>query len=150
MYQPPDFREDHLDGQHGLIRAFPLGLLVAAGPDGSLANPIPFLLDAGASERGTLLGHLARANGQVSDRAAVADRAVLFQGPQGAVTPDRYATKRDTGKVVPTWNDVVVQVRGRAQVERLTRARESSRPPPRPSTTCRPPSWRASSRAWSA
>ncbi len=141
MYQPPAFREDRLDVQHALIRAFPLGLLVTAGSGGLVANPIPFLLDIEGSAHGTLLGHLARANGQLDDLAAAAECLVLFQGPQGYVTPSWYATKRDTGKVVPTWNYAVVQVRGRprvvddvawlrAQVDRLTRAHEAHRAAP--------------------
>jgi predicted FMN-binding regulatory protein PaiB len=54
MYQPPSFREDRLEVQHGLIRAQPLGLLITAGPSGLLANLIPFLITPEASPRGTL------------------------------------------------------------------------------------------------
>jgi transcriptional regulator len=32
------------------------------------------------------------------------------------VTPSWYETKRETGKVVPTWNYAIVQVRGRARI----------------------------------
>ena len=44
MYQPPHFREDRAEVQHALIREYPLGLLVTAGPGGLMANPVPFLL----------------------------------------------------------------------------------------------------------
>ena len=44
MYQPPHHREDRLDVQHALIRAHPLGLIISAGADGPIANPVPFLL----------------------------------------------------------------------------------------------------------
>ena len=37
----------------------------------------------------------------------------VFQGADSYVTPSWYATKQETGKVVPTWNYAVVQVRGR-------------------------------------
>jgi transcriptional regulator len=72
MYQPPHFREDRIEVQHDLIRTHPLGLLISAGPGGLMANPIPFLIDADASERGTLRCHLARANAQWRELAAVA------------------------------------------------------------------------------
>ncbi|ACA20852.1 FMN-binding negative transcriptional regulator [Methylobacterium sp. 4-46] len=141
MYQPPHFREDRLGVQHDLIRAHPLGLLVTAGPGGLMANPIPFLIDGQASERGTLRAHLARANPQWRDLGAVAECLVVFQGPQDYVTPSWYETKRETGKVVPTWNYATVHAWGaprvieeagwlRRQIEDLTRLREAGRPAP--------------------
>jgi transcriptional regulator len=141
MYQPPHFREDRLDVQHDLIRSHPLGLLITSGPGGLMANPIPFLIDSGASERGTLLCHMARANPQWRELAAVEECLVVFQGPQDYVTPSWYATKRETGKVVPTWNYATVHAWGkpaviddpdwlRRQIESLTQAREASRPEP--------------------
>jgi transcriptional regulator len=62
---------------------------------------------------------------------------VLFQGAQHYITPSWYATKAEHGKVVPTWNYAVVQVRGmlqirddaewlRTQVTQLTQQQESS------------------------
>ncbi len=116
MYQPPHFREDDLATQHALIRAHPLGLLITAGENGLMANAVPFLLDAGISEKGTLQVHVARANTQWRDIAAGAEPLVVFQGADSYVTPSWYATKQETGKVVPTWNYAIVQVRGRARV----------------------------------
>jgi transcriptional regulator len=116
MYQTPHFREDRLDVQHALIRAHPLGTLVTLGPDELVANAIPFLLDAGRGEFGVLQGHLARANGQWREFDPAVEALVIFQGPQSYVTPAWYATKRETGKVVPTWNYAVVQARGPLRV----------------------------------
>ena len=116
MYQPPHFREDRLEVQHDLIRSHPLGLLVTAGPGGLMANPIPFLVDRAASARGTLRAHLARANPQVRELTAVAECLIVFQGPQDYVIPSWYATKRETGKVVPTWNYATVHAWGRPRV----------------------------------
>ncbi len=141
MYQPPHFREDDPEIQHGLIRAYPLGLLVTAGPQGLMANPIPFLIDPQEGERGRLRAHLARANPQWRDLSASGECLVVFQGPQDYVTPSWYATKRETGKVVPTWNYATVHVSGRAcviqdqqwlrrQIDDLTRLREAARAEP--------------------
>lgn len=116
MYQPLHFREDDLNVQHALIRAHPLGLLITAGASGLVANSVPFHLDAGASEKGTLRLHLARANGQWRDIAAGAPVLAVFQGADSYVTPSWYQTKAETGKVVPTWNYAIVQARGLAWV----------------------------------
>jgi len=116
MYQPPHFREDSHAVQHALIRTNPLGLLITAGPGGLQANPVPFLIDSDASAKGTLRAHLARANPQLQELARVEECLIVFQGPQHYVTPSWYATKRETGKVVPTWNYITVHAWGQPQV----------------------------------
>ncbi len=115
MYQPPHFREDRPEVLAALVRAHPLGLLISNGEDGPVANPIPFLLDEAARPNGMLLAHLSRANTQwhALDGAPV---LVVFQGADAYITPSWYETKRETGKVVPTWNYAIVQARGRARV----------------------------------
>ena len=141
MYQPPHFREDRLEVQHALIRAQSLGLLVTAGPGGLQANSVPFLIDPGGSECGTLRAHVARANPQWQELAAVAECLVVFQGPQQYISPSLYPTKHEHGKVVPTWNYISVHAWGRArviddaawlrqQVEDLTLHNEASRAAP--------------------
>jgi transcriptional regulator len=141
MYQPAPHRKDDLQAQHALIRSQPLGLLVSAGPGGLEANSIPFLLDSSASKLGTLRAHMARANGQWRSLDGSTEALVIFQGPDRYISPSWYATKRETGKVVPTWNYLMVQVRGRpraiedpawlrAQIEELTRTHEGRRPAP--------------------
>ena len=118
MYQPPHFREERPEVLTALIRAHPLGLLISAGgEDGPVANPIPFLFDDAPEDGGPprLLAHLSRANAQWReiDGAPV---LVVFQGADAYITPSWYETKRETGKVVPTWNYAIVQARGRARV----------------------------------
>lgn len=141
MYQPPHFREERLEIQHALIRAHPLGLLISPGEDGLLANPVPFLLDAAAAPKGVLRAHLARANRQWQALAAGQPALVVFQGVDTYITPSWYETKKETGKVVPTWNYAIVQVRGpvrvvedrewlRRQITALTAEHESSRSEP--------------------
>jgi transcriptional regulator len=141
MYQPPAFREDRIEVQHQFIRAHPLGLLITAGPAGLLANLFPFLLDSEGTDKGTLRLHMARANPQWRELEAVEECLVEFRGPQDYVTPSWYETKRETGKVVPTWNYVTVHAWGhprvihddvwlRRQIEDLTDSRESLRAAP--------------------
>ncbi len=141
MYQPPHFREDRREVQHALIKSHSLGLLITAGPGGLQANFIPFLIDARASEQGTLRAHLARANPQLLELAAVEECLVVFQGAQAYVSPSLYPTKQETGKVVPTWNYITVHAWGRprvlddaawirSQVDDLTRHKEAERAAP--------------------
>lgn len=143
MYQPPHFVEERAEILHDLIRAHPLGLLVCNGEDGPVANPVPFLLDPHAGARGVLRAHVARANAQwkLLEKAPQTPVLAVFQGPQAYVSPSWYATKAETGKVVPTWNYAIVQVRGlvtvhhdpqwlRRQVGDLTDTHERSRSAP--------------------
>lgn len=141
MYQPPAFREDRLEVQHTFIRTHPLGLLITGGPAGLIANLFPFLLDRDGSGKGTLRLHIARANPQWRELEAIDQCLVVFQGPQDYVTPSWYATKRETGKVVPTWNYATVHAWGRPrivdddawlrrQLEDLTLSREGRRTAP--------------------
>ena len=142
MYQPPLFKEERLDVLHGLIETHPFGLIISVGPDGEpMANAIPLLLDAAAGEKGVLRGHLARANPQWKVLAETGKALVVFQGPYSYVTPSWYESKKEHGKVVPTWNYVMVQARGvvrihedapwlRDHVEALSAAHEQGRAEP--------------------
>jgi transcriptional regulator len=118
MYQPPHFIETDRDTLHALIRAHSLGLLISSTQDGPVADPVPFLLDAEAGAHGRLRAHVARANPLWKLIAAQPQMPMLavFQGVNTYITPSWYETKRETGKVVPTWNYAIVQARGRARV----------------------------------
>jgi transcriptional regulator len=111
MYQPPAFKEERLEVLHALIQAHPLGNLITAGAGGLLANLVPFTL-VNEGERGTLRCHVARANDQVEALRTGAETLVIFQGPEAYITPSWYPSKQEHGRVVPTWDYVVVQVRG--------------------------------------
>ena len=140
MYQPSAFKEERIETLHALIRSHPLATLITAGCGGLLANLVPFtLVDEGA--KGTLRCHVARANDQVEALKAGAETLVLFQGPEAYITPSWYPSKKEHGRVVPTWNYVVVQVRGkprliedpawiRAQIGHLTSINEGERAKP--------------------
>jgi transcriptional regulator len=115
MYQPAAFREERVDVMHALIRAQPLAVLVTVSGGVPEANHIPLLIDPLPSPQGTLRGHVARAN-PLWKQSHDAEALVVFQGPQVYVTPSWYPEKRETGKVVPTWNYAVVHARGPLQI----------------------------------
>ena len=137
MYEPPLHRNENLPELHALIQERVFGLLISNGAEGLVANSVPFVLDAAASKFGTLKVHIARANPQWRDLQASPDALIVFQGHDHYITPSWYETKRETGKVVPTWNYTMVQAKGRAkvmddawlgqQIEELTRALEQRR-----------------------
>jgi len=110
VYVPPLFKEDRIDVLHEAIRASGLATLVTLTKDGLIASHVPLLLDTEPAPYGTLVGHLARPNPQA--RGAIGEALAIFQGPDAYITPSWYATKRETGKVVPTWNYVAIHAAG--------------------------------------
>ena len=117
MYLPTAFAEDRLEVKHGLIRAYPLGMLVIPGA-APTADLVPFALypDEGDAGLGVLRAHMARANPAWKALAAGGECLVVFQGPEAYISPSWYASKATSHKVVPTWNYAMVQVRGAARV----------------------------------
>jgi transcriptional regulator len=139
VYLPPAFRQDRTDVLHDAIRKSGLATLVTLTPDGLIASHVPLLLDPEPAPYGTLIGHLARPNGQA--RGAIGDALAIFLGPDAYITPSWYETKRETGKVVPTWNYVAIHAAGPITffddpdrlldvVTRLTERHEDSRAVP--------------------
>lgn len=94
-----------------LCRVVP-ATLVTHDADGFRTSMLPMLFDPADGVLGTLRGHLARGNPhwRVLDGGAAA--LAIFQGAEAYVTPTWYAEKRRTGKVVPTWNYVMIQAEG--------------------------------------
>lgn len=135
VYLPPKFAMSDADVAAALGRAG-FAQLVTQGPDGLLVTPLPLLYDAG---RHALLGHVARANPHW--HAAACPSVAIFTGPQAYISPGFYATKAETGRVVPTWNYEVLNAYGpltvhddaawlRDLVGRLTDHHEANRPEP--------------------
>lgn len=140
MYVPPAFAEDDVAVLHASMRAARLANFVTATAEGLVASPLPLLLDEAEGSHGVLYGHLARANPQWR-AAPLSEAMALFMGPDAYVTPSWYATKRETGKVVPTWNYVAVHAYGPVEffedagrllevVTRLTNLHEGPRAEP--------------------
>ena len=124
-----------------LIRELALAQVVTHGAGGLTASSVPLVLDEPPTGPWRLRGHLARANPQARSDGAGRPCLALFLGPQAYVSPSAYATKAETGKVVPTWNYVEVHVHGtfrlvddasttRRVVTDLTDLHEAGRPVP--------------------
>src|SRR5579885_502077 len=141
MYVPDQFAETDVAALHEAIRRIALGALITLGPRGMVASHVPMLVDPRPAPFGTLLGHVARANPQWQEASRETEALAIFLGPNAYVSPSLYATKRETGKVVPTWNYVAVHAYGpvrffddpgrlREIVTRLTARHEAGRPSP--------------------
>lgn len=136
MYIPRHFDEQRVDVMHDLIRARPLATVVTLSAGSLNANHIPLLLSESPEPLGSLQGHVARANPLLADLASGAECLAIFHGPDAYITPSWYETKKESGKVVPTWNYAVVHAYGvlrvvedaawlRTQLEGLTAHNEA-------------------------
>ncbi|MGY2873427.1 transcriptional regulator [Marmoricola sp. URHA0025 HA25] len=111
--------------------------LVTVGPDGfPVATLMPFLRDGDR-----LLMHMARANPHWKVIEPGTPALAIVAGAQAYVSPGWYATKREHGRVVPTWNYSAVHLIGRVSalhdtawlrelVEGLTARHEQGLPQP--------------------
>jgi transcriptional regulator len=141
MYLPPHFRERRTEVLHDFIERHPLGMLVTSANGAPVADHVPMLLIPHLGPHGTLQGHVARANPLWRSTADGGEVLVVFRGADAYVSPSSYPSKREDGKVVPTWNYAVVHARGRirffedearlhALVSKLTDHFEGPRPKP--------------------
>jgi transcriptional regulator len=141
MYLPNHFAETRPEVLRTLIHAQPFATVVTHAADGLTADHVPLELDDAPAPFGTLVGHVARSNPLWRGLGDGLPALAIFHGPQAYVSPAWYPSKREHGKVVPTWNYVVVHASGtlravedrvwlRALVERLTARHEQGRPEP--------------------
>ena len=116
MYVPPHFAEDRLPVLQEFIGHNSFATLVTLNSGGLIANHLPLLLDPEPAPHGRLIGHLARANNQWRELNADIQALAIFAGPQAYISPSWYATKAETGKVVPTWNYAAVHAYGALRI----------------------------------
>ncbi len=147
MYIPDHFRPTDEDVAE-LLSNIRAADLVSATADGLLATMLPLIheppataaTDADAGNRGRLMGHVARNNRQWTV-PPIGEAMVIVRGPDAYISPAWYATKREHGRVVPTWNYITAHVHGRlvihddaawveANVRALTERHEASRAKP--------------------
>jgi transcriptional regulator len=146
VYIPDHFRPTDEDVAE-LLGNIGAADLVTATADGLLSTMLPLIHeppganpDTGAGSRGRLMGHVARNNRQWTV-PAIGEAMVIVRGPDAYISPAWYATKREHGRVVPTWNYITAHVHGRlvihddatwveANVRALTERHEASRAKP--------------------
>jgi transcriptional regulator len=146
MYLPSQFTETRPERLREVLSSAGLVTLVTMTDEGMEASHIPLFYHPepaadGSAPHGTLYGHLAKGNPQWRRFRNDVDALAIFQGSDAYITPSWYETKRESGKVVPTWNYVAVHAYGRLRafddreqllqlVTRLTQKQEKPRPQP--------------------
>lgn len=141
MYTPPHFKQEDLSNIHELMTRTGFASLVTQTANGLIATQAPLLFDPQNGEFGTLRGHISRANEQWKISLTDHEGLAIFVGPNGYVSPNWYESKREHGRVVPTWNYIAVHAHGivrfsedrallRDIVTRLTEKHEAASPQP--------------------
>lgn len=111
MYIPPTFAVREDAAPRDLIRDYPFATLLTFADGAPQVTHLPLLLEE-RGERGTLVGHVSRANPQWRAFDGQAEALVIFAGPHAYVSPSWYATH----PAVPTWNYMVAHVYGAPRV----------------------------------
>lgn len=114
MYIPPAFKDADLASIHETMRSARLANLVTSTASGLICTPLPLFLDENEGDHGVLYGHLAKANPQWKE-VPTGEALAIFNGPDAYVTPSWYASKKEHGKVVPTWNYAAVHAYGEVE-----------------------------------
>ena len=109
MYIPTHFNEADQVRINALIRDFGFATLISTTVDGALVTHAPIQLD---SDRGVLIGHMARANPHSAALQNGASLLAIFHGPHGYISPTWYADENPRVPNVPTWNYAAVHVTG--------------------------------------
>lgn len=108
MYLPEHFRESESARLHEVMRRHSFATVVSKQYGELMASHLPLVIDAERGERGTLIGHMARANPQWRSFDSSAEALVIFHGPHAYISPSWYETEL----AVPTWNYVAVHAYG--------------------------------------
>jgi len=109
VYIPSHFAVIDRNAQLELIDRIAFGTLTSVTAGRARISTIPFLL---GDDRASLDGHIARANSHWQDFADATDLLVSFVGPNAYISPTWY----QSANMVPTWNYVAVEVRGRVEL----------------------------------
>lgn len=140
MYCPDHFALNDQTTIREIMAAHPLAVFATNGPNGPETTHLPLVVRDEADKM-VIYGHFARANPHWKVLDGKTHALAVFTGPEGYISPSWYATKQETGKVVPTWNYVTVQARGipellahgaesREAIDTLTDAMEQPRANP--------------------
>jgi transcriptional regulator len=112
MYTPPAFAISDEAELHAIMAAASLPILISPGHAGLLATHLPLRFEA----PNRLIGHIAKANTHWRDYDPEAESLAIFTAADGYISPSWYATKAETGRVVPTWNYQAVHATGRLEI----------------------------------
>jgi transcriptional regulator len=136
VYIPPKHAVE-IDKAWQVVSDAGAGMLVIATSRGLSSVFVPVVV---SEDRLKITSHLAKANLWWKSVGVDADVLALFLAASAYVTPSNYPSRLENPEVVPTWNYVAAEVRGRLtlhhdpdwklqQVRALTQCFESGRDP---------------------
>lgn len=106
MYVPPAFAVED-DQALAFAERIGFGALACSGPEGLCAVQLPFMIQRDPLR---VIGHVARAN--PIWRSGGGEGVMIVQGAGAYVSPSYYPSKKEHGRVVPTWNYEAVHLHG--------------------------------------
>ena len=115
MHCPKAFEENRTDVLLALIQQHPLATIISHSQQGLEVNVMPVLVKQDEGKI-VLRGHMAKNNAQLQALAHSETVLWVFQGPNVYVSPAWYPSKQLHGKVVPTWNYMLVEAQGQVKV----------------------------------
>jgi len=117
MYLPRRFRDDDAERLRELVTQHPFAALMTApvvdGAPAPFVTHLPLSFDERRGPRGTLRGHVARANPQWRHFAEPGEVLAVFCGPHAFVSS---MWSEAPAEQVPTWNYLAAHAYGRARV----------------------------------
>jgi transcriptional regulator len=112
MYVPPKHAVDD-EAAWQIVREAGAGMLVVATPEGLQSVFVPVVVN---DDRTKILSHLARANSWWRTLEDGDEVLGLFVVASAYVSPSNYPSRFESPGVVPTWNYVATEVRGRLTI----------------------------------
>jgi transcriptional regulator len=112
MYVPAKFALED-DAAWGIVRDAGAGMLVRAAGSQLISVFVPVVVD---EDRTTVRAHVARGNPWWRSVEDESDVLGLFVSASAYVSPSYYPSRIEDPGVVPTWNYVAVEVRGRLHI----------------------------------
>jgi transcriptional regulator len=111
MYLPKHFQADP-DQTQELLDGLRVADLITPTHRGLFATFLPLIHERAAGDGfGSLRGHVARKNDHWRLRPS-GESMVIVHGPEAYISPGWYASKREHGRVVPTWNYTTAHIYG--------------------------------------
>ena len=140
MHIPSKFKQSEESQLKRIIREYPFATLITHSESGLEATHLPVILNC-VEGIDVIQAHMAKANKLWLSIKENSEILLIFNGPNCYISPNYYPTKKESGKAVPTWNYVVVHVKGRVSfihdekwlynlIDSLTSIHESSQETP--------------------
>jgi transcriptional regulator len=112
VYVPPKHAVDD-DDAWKIVEDAGAGALIVASQQGLMSVFVPVVV---SDDRRTLTSHLAKANPWWREVKSGDEVLALFLTASAYVTPSYYPSRIENPNVVPTWNYVAAEVRGRVRL----------------------------------